>query len=149
MAKKTRGERKTYYVLLVAALVVGCVLAIRYEHYWRAVWTGSFAVAVTCWIIALRYPVTCAVPTRQGSPCRNPANGVLFGCSRHTWIKFWRHFGRHERVHVRTAATPARAEPRPVDVAEPRRTNILFWLTVVATSAGFISMTTDVIGLFD
>lgn len=149
MAKKTRRERKIFYFLLVAALVAGCVVAIQYENYLRAVWTGSFAVATACWIIAVLYPVTCAVITRQGLPCRNTANGVLFGCSRHTWVKFWGHFGRRERVQVRTTATAARAEPRSAGVAEPQRANVLFWLTVVATSAGFISMTTDVIGLFD
>ncbi|GGU34865.1 hypothetical protein [Lentzea flava] len=36
-----------------------------------------------------------------------------------------------------------------VTTDEPRRATVLFWLTVVATSAGFISMTTDVIALFD
>ncbi|WP_266035012.1 hypothetical protein [Lentzea sp. NEAU-D7] len=40
--------------------------------------------------------------TRQGLPCRNAANGVLFGCSQagHTWIEFRAHFGRHERVAI-------------------------------------------------
>jgi hypothetical protein len=154
MPKKSRRKRKSFYVLLVAALVAGCVLALHHGNYWRAVWTGSFAVAAVCWIIALPYPTTCGVTTRQGSACRNPVDGVLFGCSRHTWIKFWGHFGRHERVRhervrVRATTTRTRAEPRSADATEPRRTTVLFWLTVVATSAGFISMTTDVIGLFD
>lgn len=148
MPKKTRAQRKTFYFLLVVTLLVGCALAIDQENYWRATWTGGFAVAAVCWIIALRYPVSCGAATRQGMPCRNTANGVLFGCSRHTWIKFRSHFGRHERIRVSTTATTPRAESRSADVAEPRRANVLFWLTVVATSAGFISMTTDVIGLF-
>lgn len=149
MGKKTRRERKTFYFLLIAALVVGCVVAIHYGNHLRAVWTGSFAVATACWIIAVLYPVSCAVTTRQGLPCRNTANGVLFGCSRHTWIKFWAHFGRPERVQVRSSAPASRAEARPADsAAETRRATMLFWLAIIATSAGFISMTTDVIGLF-
>ncbi|MDX8140788.1 hypothetical protein SK854_01605 [Lentzea sp. BCCO 10_0061] len=144
MGKKTRRQRKTFYLLLVAALAIGCVVAIHYENYWRAVWTGSFAIATACWIIAVLYPVSCAVTTRQGLPCRNTANGVLFGCSRHTWIKFWAHFGRHERLQVRTTASRAE-RPAP----EPAHANVLFWLTIVATCSGFISMTTDVAGLFD
>ncbi|WP_258950262.1 hypothetical protein [Lentzea californiensis] len=42
-------------------------------------WTGSFAVATACWIIAVLYPVACGAPARQGLPCRNTSNGVLFG----------------------------------------------------------------------
>lgn len=142
MGKKTRRQRKAFYFLLVAALVAGCVLALHHGNHLRAVWTGSFAVATACWIVAVLYPVACAVTTRQGLPCRNTANGVLFGCSRHTWTKFRAHFGRHERVQVRPTA-PRIERPAP----EPRHANVLFWLTVVATCSGFISMTTDVIGL--
>ncbi|MEV6239544.1 hypothetical protein [Lentzea sp. NPDC051838] len=146
MARKNRRKRATFYFVFVGVLVVLCIVAIHRESYWRAV---TFAVAATLWIVAARFPVKCAVTTRQGLPCRNPANGVLFGCSQsgHTWIKFRAHFGQHERV--RSAATTSRAQPRTVDVAEPRRDTILFWLTIVATSAGFISMLTDVKGLFD
>lgn len=149
MAKKTRRQRKAFYSLLVAALVIGCFVALQHGNHWRAVWTGSFAVAAACWIIAVLYPVACAVPTRQGLPCRNTANGVLFGCSRHTWIKFRAHFGRHERVRVRSSAPVSRAEGRPVESTETRRTTMLFWLAFIATCSGTISMTTDVVGLFD
>lgn len=148
MPRKTRRKRAIFYVVFVGILVIFCIVAINRGNYWRAT---AFAVAATCWIIAARFPVKCGVTTRQGLPCRNPANGVLFGCSQagHTWIKFRAHFGRHERVRVRGTPAASRAEPRPVDVAEPRRANVLFWLTVISTSAGFISMSTDVIGLFD
>ncbi|MEV6717018.1 hypothetical protein AB0M48_33880 [Lentzea sp. NPDC051208] len=145
MAKKTRRQRKTYYFLLVAALVIGCVVALHHGNHLRAVWTGSFTVATACWIIAVLYPVACGVLTRQGLPCRNISNGVLFGCSRHTWIKFRAHFGRHERARVNTTTASRAERPTP----EPQHANVLFWLTIIATSSGFISMTTDVIGLFD
>ncbi|MFI6094186.1 hypothetical protein ACIA8G_01430 [Lentzea sp. NPDC051213] len=150
MPRKTRRQRANFYIALVAVLMIFCVIAFHYENYWRAAWTGSFAVVVTCWIIAVRFPVRCAVTTRQGSSCRNPANGVLFGCSRHTWIKFRAHVGRHERVQIRSTTTTSRAEPPPrsADAAERRRSTALFWLAIIATGAGFISMTTDVIGLF-
>ncbi|MCX2947780.1 hypothetical protein ORI60_05455 [Lentzea sp. NEAU-D7] len=60
------------------------------------------AVVTACLVGALLFPVRCSVATRQGLPCRNAANGVLFGCSQagHTWIEFRAHFGRHERVAI-------------------------------------------------
>lgn len=151
MPRKTRRERARFYVVVVGALLIGCIVSIHYGYYPRAAWLGSFAVAAACWIVAALFPVKCAVPTRQGSPCRNTANGVLFGCSRsgHTWIKFRGHFGRHERVQVRSTATASSAEPRTLEAAESRRSTVLFWFAFVATGAGVISMTTDVIGLFD
>ncbi|MFD4672687.1 hypothetical protein ACFWNN_23375 [Lentzea sp. NPDC058450] len=144
MARKNRRKRATSYLVFIGVFAVFCVVALNRENYWRA---AVFGVAALCWIVAARFPVKCAVTTRQGLSCRNGANGVLFGCSQagHTWIKFRAHFGRHERV--RAAAAPARTAA--VSIAEPGRATVLFWLTVVATSAGFISMTTDVIGLFE
>lgn len=147
MAKKSRRKRARFYTVVVGVLLIGCAVSIHHEYYLRAVWLGSFAVVTACLIAAVLFPVRCSVATRQGLPCRNAANGVLFGCSQagHTWIKFRAHFGRPERVAVRTSATTARA----ADVAEPGRANVLFWLALIATASGFISMTTDVIGLFD
>jgi hypothetical protein len=149
MPRKTRRTRARFYFVLVAALLAWCVVAIDHGDYIRAVWTGSFAVATACWIIAVLFPVRCAVTTRQGLPCRNAANGVLFGCSQssHTWIKFRAHFGRHERVRTATAARAA-PPPRSGNPAEARRSAVQFWLAIVATGAGFISMLTDVAGLF-
>ena len=144
MARKTRRKRATSYLVFIGVFALFCVVAINRENYWRAL---SFGVAALCWIVAARFPVKCGVTTRQGRSCRNGANGVLFGCSQsgHTWVKFRAHFGRPDRV--RAAVAPARAQA--ASVAEPGRATAVFWLTVVATSAGFISMTTDVIGLFD
>ncbi|MGI5500954.1 hypothetical protein [Lentzea sp. CA-135723] len=141
--RKNRRQRATSYLVFIGVFAAFCVVALNRENYWRA---AIFGVAAISWIAA-RFPVKCGVTTRQGLSCRNGANGVLFGCSQsgHTWIKFRAHFGRHERV--RAVAAPARVPD--VSIAEPRRATVLFWLTVVATSAGFISMTTDVIGLFD
>ena len=151
MPRKTRREKARFYIAVVGALLIGCIVSVYYGYHLRAVWLGSFAVAAACWIVAALFPVRCAVPTRLGSSCRNTANGVLFGCSRsgHTWIKFRAHFGRHERVRVRSATTAPSAEPRTAEAAESRRSTVLFWLAFVATGAGVISMTTDVIGLFD
>lgn len=150
MPRKTRRKRARFYVVLVAALLAWCVIAIDHGDHSRAVWTGSFAVATGCWITAVLFPVRCAVTTRQGLPCRNAANGVLFGCSQssHTWIKFRAHFGRHERVRTTAAAARAASPAGSGDVADGRRSAVQFWLAIIATGAGFISMLTDVAGLF-
>jgi hypothetical protein len=41
-----------------------------------------------------------------------------------------------------------RAERPATGRGESTRSGILFWVTIVATTAGTISMTTDIIGLF-
>lgn len=154
MPRKTRRKRALFYFALVGALLIGCVVAINHGNHWRAVWTGSFAMAAACWIVALRFPVRCGATTRQGLSCRNAANGVLFGCSQagHTWIKFKAHFGRTEPVRARAttrSSTGSSSEAQPQPAAESKRSTVLFWLTVIATCSGTISMTTDVAGLFN
>jgi hypothetical protein len=157
MARQTRRQKAASQIILITSLAAACAIAIDQQDYLLAFWTGSFVVATTCWTVAISFPVKCGVTTRQGYPCRNPSNGVLFGCSQagHTWVKFRARFGRHETARRPRAvqslqpASTNEASTRSVGVDETGRSNALFWLTVTATCAGTISMTTDVVGLFN
>jgi hypothetical protein len=160
VGRKTRRERGATQIAIVVAAVVICVIAIKYHDYSTAVSSGCFAVAATCWFIAVKFPTKCRVMTTKGTPCRNTASGVLFGCSgaAHTWDKFHARFRRPKVVAVQPSQRAVRseepAEPKRPTIApsagdkEAKRSTVLFWLAVVATSAGTISMTTDVLGLF-
>jgi hypothetical protein len=114
-----------------------------------------FAITATCLLIAVHLPTTCGVITLKGEPCPNRTTGVLFGCGNargHTWAKFFARFGWSRKVPQRPRARPYREpepEPdRPSGVEEPKRARILFWGAIISTTAGTISMTTDIIGLF-
>lgn len=146
MARKTRRQKAVSQFVLIAILLIVCVAAANSRNHLLAVWTGSYAVAIA----AFCYPVRCGAVTRKGTLCRNQTYGVLFGCNLHFWIKFKAHFGRHERaVQQRYVASGQVAAPPATTVAAgKKREAVLFWLAFVATSAGTISMTTDVIGLF-
>jgi hypothetical protein len=104
-------------------------------------------------------PTTCGVTTKKGYPCPNSTTGVLFGCGSargHTWAKFFARFGIHRNVprtsrpvHSRSAPGVAEAEVR-VEVSgieEKTKEVITFWLTVVSTFAGVVSMVAGVIAI--
>jgi hypothetical protein len=138
----------------VIALVFS-ILSVAQGRYLTALWCGLFAVAATCWLIAVNLPTTCGVTTLEGRACPNRTTGVLFGCSQakgHIWAKFFARFGWSRKVPPpRRATTLSEPEPKPghPGVEEDKRSRILFWATFVATTAGTISMTTDIIGLFN
>ncbi|SEG98860.1 hypothetical protein SAMN05444920_11280 [Nonomuraea solani] len=136
-------------------------MAATYQEWATFGWAACVAVAIPCWLIAWQKPTRCGVTTLKGHPCQNPTNGVLFGCSKHTWDKLLARFGlkRRPASPPRQQATP---ESRPsmagaaafhelpeestvkVAVVESRRDTVAFWLALAATVAGAISAAKDV-----
>lgn len=123
-----------------------------------AFWSGSFAVAFVCWLVAVRLPTRCGVTTLKGHPCPNPTTGVLFGCGKHTWDKLFARFGIRRRTEgIRVSPTisrnpavePAASEPsaKVSGVKEDPKDAIVFWLTAVSTAAGVVSMVTSIVAI--
>jgi hypothetical protein len=163
MARSTKKRRAEGFLIAFFASLGLCVWGISKHDLPQAIWSGAYAVASIGWVILTQWPTYCGVITKKGYPCPNRTTGTLFGCGNaegHTWGKFLSRLGIHREVsEVREAsnrsATQSHADVRVQETSvvqgaeEPRRAVILFWLTVTATTAGVVSMTTDVIGLFN
>ncbi|MEV4264565.1 hypothetical protein [Kribbella sp. NPDC049584] len=162
MARSRQRKHETAFAVVVTAIAAAAysIYSIDQHDWSSALWTGSVAVAVPCWLIALKAPTSCGVTTRTGRRCPNPSNGVLFGCGNaegHTWAKFFGHFGwRRKSAQPNPPGRTASARPdpqlrqegksarRPHDV----RDSVLFWAAIIATLAGLVSAATDLAGIF-
>lgn len=125
-----------------------------------AFWSGSFAIAFVCWLIAMHLPTTCGVITQKGHPCRNRTNGILFGCGsgKHIWAKVFARFGVRRKVPAGQNFPATSGNLHSEGVGQPttvkvsgvqEKTNeaIVFWLTVISTGAGVVSMVTSIIAI--
>lgn len=160
MAKnRTKKDVAVAQFMFLLAAIAGFFYAVSRHDILFTFWTGSFAVAFVCWLIAVHMPTKCNVITKKGHPCPNDTYGVLFGCGSargHTWAKFFARFGVHRKViQVRpvTASLALIPTPAPMSTAtvsgvdDKAKDLIVFWLTVVSTAAGVVSMATSIIAI--
>jgi hypothetical protein len=157
--RRTKKDTAAAQVMCILTAIAGFIYAVSRHDILLALWTGSFVVALACWLIAVQMPTTCNVITKRGHPCPNNTYGVLFGCGQaqgHTWTKFFARFGIHRKtVHVRpiisgsapiqTVAASSTATVSGVD--DKTKDLIVFWLTVISTAAGVVSMATSIIAI--
>lgn len=163
MAGRARKHESAFFILLMALGAAAYAIHSIGQQDWVAVtWSASMAIAVPCWLIAIKAPTRCGVMTEKGHPCPNRTYGILFGCGSaegHTWDKFFARFGwrreprmqalrrRHEDGGRGHQAEPVVERPQ-VLLGEDRKSRIAFWLGFTATVAGCISAGTDIAGLF-
>lgn len=160
-----------YYILATEIISIGIFLYSMFSHHWSSVgWSLSIAVAVPCWVLAVKAPAVCGVTTQRGTPCRNPTTGVLFGCGQasngsHVWVKFFARFGWRRQSFLRKPPSQTGAddpavgfhgeshvfmsgpEPFTVRIVEDWRSGFVFWLAIVSTVAGVASAVIDVAAL--
>jgi hypothetical protein len=169
--RRRRTNRKTValWVLATELIALGYfVYSVVHRDLVSAGGSVSIAIAIVSWLFAVKVPTRCGVTTLRGHPCPNPTTGVIFGCgsANHTWAKLLENLGfrrsppnrsRPEHSSVPSAsASPATANYSvPIDPVRPtaaereiRRNSVLFWLTIVSTTGGLVSTTTDIIGVF-
>jgi hypothetical protein len=156
---KSNGRRGATYSILGAEIlaVAYLIYSILHLHWPDAVMSICTAIAIPCWVIAVKVPTRCGVTTKHGHPCPNPTTGVLVGCGSaagHAWAKVLARFGWKRQAlpsskTPRVAASPqlssdtgkpeAAAEPMVVRIAEDRRSAVAFWMAVTSTVAGATS----------
>ncbi|SDM30377.1 hypothetical protein [Allokutzneria albata] len=116
---------------------------------------GYGIYAATCFLLLYAFvvPAKCGVITTKGGSCGHPAKGVLLGCRHigyHRLAKLKARFGLHPVVPAtRTTRSAAAPVERVVAVERNWREWVIFWVPVASFVVATVSMTTDVMGLFD
>ena len=163
------GRKFAFWILAAQFLAVGYfIYAISHGQWSNSIWSVCVAIAIPCWLLAVKAPTNCGVTTQRGTPCKHPTTGVVFGCNQapngsHVWAKLFARFGWHRQVFAlpQRSAGPgptssgrlagqelARSETVTVRIQEQRRNTIAFWLAFTSTIAGVTSAMTDISGLF-
>ena len=157
-----------YFVILSECTAIALATYYSRMHEWQSViWSSCVAVAIPCWLIAVKTPTFCGVETQKGLPCENPTTGLLFGCNQarngvHVWAKFFARFGWRRQVAPRVielrrksstvsnqlAPSPAMMEAAPsaYSIVEQRRNAVAFYLAIASTIAGVVSAVSDIAG---
>lgn len=158
-SRQRRHETAFAVVIMTIAAAAYSIYSIVHHDWNSALWAGCVAVAVPCWLFAIKAPSTCGVTTKAGRPCANRSYGVLFGCGSaegHTWAKFFAHFGWHRRPPQPRSPSPIttagsdralRQETKSPSDQRDVRDNLVFWAAMVATVAGVASAATDLAGI--
>jgi hypothetical protein len=153
--KVTRKQRAEAVLGLVIASAAVGVLCLYNRNYPAAFWMPLYSISLAAYITHTTFPTRCNVLTERLRPCTRAIRGVLFGCHDHTWERFWSMLGvRRSRV-VREFGPAEVGNDEQFDhialrngVLEERRNAILYRFTIAGVLIAFVSMTTDLIGLF-
>jgi hypothetical protein len=158
--KSTAQQRALLLLAFVIAMAVYACAEFAQTH-WRSGFGALLLVlAFVLWILMTKIPSACGVWKKDNKGyCRNPIDGLFFGCNKHTWLRplGFIGLGRKPRPVVPVveayASLPLSAgSPNgPAggqEVREDTRNRVLFYATMVATTAGCISMLTDIFGFF-
>jgi hypothetical protein len=139
--KITAGQR------LAFGITVALVVALCF--YSGEPGVGLFVIlAIFVPYLAVAAPFRCRTAVRRdGSPCRRPGMGLLFGCHDHRFQRFQRSFHRGQLVPrpVREARRRgAHSGPiPPVGATQPARDRLAFAVAVVSMLAGVAALFID------
>jgi hypothetical protein len=160
MTKKATAQKRALGVLiLVVATTIHAISELTQTH-WRSGF-GALALVLgfILWLLMTKIPSECGVWKKDNRGyCRNPIDGLFFGCNKHTWLRplGFMGLGRKPkpRVPAVVAAQSVPAAPSPAheaisqEVQEGTKNRLLFYATMLATTAGVLSCATDVFGFF-
>jgi hypothetical protein len=140
---------KQYHEIILWAIIVAAPIFIVTHYNWTVVLISVPIILFlpTCYL-ALLMPIRCRVATRKGSPCRNRAYGVIFGCKQyHYSMKALARIGKHEQDDPRStpngrrrrndggAMLGARGDTRQVvtvEIKEGMKGRVSFCFTVLS-----------------
>lgn len=101
-----------YREIILWAVIVAAPIFIITHYNWTVALVSIpiFLFLPTCYL-ALMMPTRCCVATRKGSPCRNRAHGVIFGCKQYHWsMKALARVGKREQDDPRHAPSSHRGK---------------------------------------
>jgi hypothetical protein len=163
VAVAQRGRKRQERGLIALAFIFALAIYFIAQREWlKAALCISIIVSIPSWYFAIKMSTKCRVTfTATGLPCRNPANGVIFGCrvQRHYWPKALARIGIHrqqiERLPVNKKMQRGRFAAREKSVVarevvavriEPDlKSNCTFYLTAVSTAC---TVATTIIAIF-
>lgn len=134
--RKTQRQRESAWWTAIGVLVVIA---------WYSGRPLMWAVPIFTWVVyeLCFCPTACGVQTRDGTPCRNDANGRLFACKASHWrlkravLLRWMGIRRPYRTVTTTPLAPGSPVPTgPVQVDPNQR--VMLYLTVIGTIAGVV-----------
>lgn len=141
--RKTQRARETTWWTAVGVLIV-----IAWYSGRPLIWV----LPIFTWVVyeLCFCPIACGVQTRDGTPCRNNANGRLFACRPSHWrlkravLLSWVGIRRPYRTVTLAPATPGGPAPVGSVRVDPNQ-RIMLYLTIIGTIAGVVQAVVSVV----
>ncbi len=165
--KTSKKEAALLWLVVVFLALVHSVTSFANGDWRSGFGAASLVLGFLLWLAIMHIPTHCGVHLqRNRGYCRNELTGLFFGCGsgKHTWTKPLAMIGLGRKAppprivsapetptqvgaDQQSTTTTGQAPEAEEAVRESNRNRVLFYLTIVSTTAGVLSTSTDLFGV--